>query len=768
MKMTDDRSYIDIQGRKLRYRLQKAGKNRIRVICTAGEEPAEPSGIITAAESALLNAGPGLQDTVVLHAEKTDEQEKTAGTAGTVCFRNGNLEVRVDPDTEKFTWYDCGREQLLFCEDGKELCREDVVRFTTGDEEPVVERVKTVDGERSFIKNLKPETVRQAYRAKLFFKFADDENLYGLGQGEDGAFNKRHQNTYLYQHNMRIPMPFLLSDKGYGILLDCGSLMTFEDDAAGSWFFLDTVKQLDYYVICGGCADDIIAGCRELTGRAALLPKWAFGYIQSKERYRTAAELRDVVKRYRDEEIPLDCIVQDWHTWNENCWGDKNLDQSRYGDMKERAGEIHAMHAHTMVSVWPNMNEGTENHAEFQAAGKLLNDLSTYDAFDEEARAIYWKQAKRGLFDQGFDSWWCDSTEPFTGSDWGGETKREPWERYAMVGGDHKHFLDPEQANLYAVAHARGIFENQRKDAPDRRVLNLTRSGYLSGQRYAAVLWSGDTAARWDILKKQIAEGLSMASSGYPWWTLDIGAFFTVRDCWQNRGCDCENDPTPKWFWQGDYEEGVKDKGYQELYVRWLEFGCFLPMFRSHGTDTPREIWNFGEKGMPVYDAIAKYIRLRYHLMPYIYSLAGAVTLEHGTMMRPLVFDFPDDRTAAACGCEFMFGPAFLVCPVTEPLYYERESRALTREKKWTCYLPAGTDWYDYWDHKKYEGGQEVTVDAPLDRMPLFVKAGSIIPTAEGLQYATQKPEGKICLEIFPGADGDFTLYEDAEDGYGY
>ena len=254
----------------------------------------------------------------------------------------------------------------------------------------------------------------------------------------------------------------------------------------------------------------------------------------------------------------------------------------------------------------------------------MLDDMSTYDAFDAEAREIYWQQAKAVLFDGGFDAWWCDSTEPFSGPDWGGEQKREPWERFQLVGGEHKRFLDPERANLYALAHARGIYENQRRETEEKRVMNLTRSGYAGSQRYGAVLWSGDTAARWSVMRGQIAEALSMAASGYPWWTLDIGGFFVVRENWRARGCGCENDPTPKWFWTGDFEAGIGDMGFRELYVRWLQFGCFLPMFRSHGTDAPREIWNFGQKGDAMYDAIEKFIRLRYRLMPYIYSLAGA------------------------------------------------------------------------------------------------------------------------------------------------
>lgn len=697
-------------------------------------------------------------------------------TKSGVALRSGNLIAIFNKDSGKLRWMDDETGETLLREGGHELTEQNVVRYTTGGEAPIIDRVKTVDGERNFIKNLKPVIDRKAYRAKLRFEFAEDEGIYGLGQAEEGIWNYRRQNQYLYQHNMRIPMPFFMSDKGYGVFADCCSLMTFQDDANGSYLFMDTVSQLDYYMIIGdaslckgGRFDAIIDAYRRLTGKAALLPKWAFGYVQSKERYKTAQELADIVRKHRELGVPLDCVVQDWHTWIEDHWGEKRVDKARYGDLKERMDEIHAMHAHSMVSVWPNMNSCTADYEQFREAGFLLNDLSTYNAFNEEARKMYWQQAKCELFDGGFDSWWCDSTEPFSGPDWGGETKREPWERYSLVGNEHKQFIDPEYANLFATMHAKGIYENQRADAPEKRVLNLTRSGYSSSQRYGAVLWSGDIDAKWSTLKKQIAEGLNMAASGYPWWTLDAGAFFVLKENWQARGCNCHTDPSPKWFWQGDYEDGIADKGYQELYVRWLQMACFLPMFRSHGTDTPREIWNFGKKGEPVYDAIEKTIKLRYRLMPYIYSLAGGVWLNNGMIMRPLMFDFPGDKRAVSASDEFMFGPSLLVCPVTEPMYYDRRSKPVSSDKKWTCYLPAGCDWYDFHTGTRYAGGQDVVVDAPLDSMPVFVRAGSIIPMCdEDIQYADQRPEHLLTLRVYPGADCDFELYEDAGDGYGY
>ncbi|MCR4655380.1 MAG: DUF5110 domain-containing protein [Lachnospiraceae bacterium] len=658
--------------------------------------------------------------------------------------------------------------EVILREGKKEFITVPVMKYTTGDEEPVIERVKTVDGERNFIKNLKEVEDHTALQGRLYFKFGDGESIHGFGQAEEGIYNLRGHVQYLYQHNMRVPMPMFVSDKGYGILFDAASLMTFNDTENGTYLFFDAISELDYYFILGPSMDRITDGFRFLTGAAAMLPKWAFGYVQSKEQYYTAKELYETAKRYRDLNVPIDCIVQDWNTWEKDKWGNKILDKERYGDMKEQAEKLHDINVHTMVSVWPNMNFGTENHKEFEEKGFLLNDLATYDAFSEEAREIYWRQAKEGLFDRGFDSFWCDSTEPFSGPDWGGEIKREPWQRYMLVGGEHKKYLPPEKANAYGLKHAEGIYVNQRKTTKEKRVLNLTRSCYASGQKYGAVLWSGDTCASWETLRRQITEGINMGLSGYPYWTFDIGGFFTVGKKWQNRGCGCNNDPTPKWFWKGRYDEGVNDLGYRELYVRWLQMGTFLPMFRSHGTDTPREIWNFGKEGEPFYDAIAEFIRIRYRLMPYIYSMAGSIRLKSFTVMRSLLFDFAYDPAARGMDSEFMFGKSLLICPVTEPMYYDAESRPLDREKKWSVYLPECEGWYDFFEGAFYKWGQSITVDCPIDRIPVFVKAGSIIPMRDGLSFAGGEPDTPLELHVYEGADGEFTLYEDAGDGYGY
>ncbi|MCR5627703.1 MAG: glycoside hydrolase family 31 protein [Lachnospiraceae bacterium] len=740
---------IDIEDKKIRF--TAVTDNIIRVTVTGKDSFDEISSL-------GIETGKNEGDGFTALEEDVDIKFYTDKVSVSVYKKNGTISFSRLSDG-----------MVLTRVTGHELVKTPVVYYTTGDEKPIIKRVKTVDGERNFVENMKPVTDHEAYRAKIRFRFKDSDIIHGFGQAEEGIFNYRGHVQYLYQHNMRIPIPFMISERNYGILVDCGCLMTFNDDERGSYIYLKNTEQLDYYVISGENADEIIAGYRYLTGKASMLPKWSFGYVQSKEKYTSQDELVSIAKKYRDLGVGLDCVVQDWKTWEGDEWGCKKVDRSRYPDLKKMTKVLKELHVHSMVSIWPNMNSGTVDYEEMTDKGFMLNDLATYDAFNEKARELYWTQCERDLFSGGFDSWWCDSTEPFSGPDWGGEKIREPWERFELVGKEHEKFLGQQRANLYAVSHAKGIYENQRKSKPDKRVLNLTRSGYPSIQKYGTMLWSGDIAASYDTLKTQITEGLNMAASGMPYWTLDIGAFFVVNKNWQKRGCDCNNDPTPKWFWHGNYEDGLEDNAYRELYVRWLEMGVFLPMFRSHGTDVPREIWNFGEKGTPFYDAIEAAIALRYTLIPYIYSLAGLVRVKDYTMMRPLFFDFADDAKACAIHDEYMFGPAFLVCPVTEPMYYdignvELEGVDTVRE----CYLPEGCDWYDCYTGKKYKGGSEVRVDTPLSHIGVFVREGSIIPMEHKLTYAEEVVDTPLEIHIYPGCDSEFYYYEDGGDDYGY
>lgn len=646
----------------------------------------------------------------------------------------------------------------------------DLVRYDTGDEPPEVEVVRTVDGERTFIRNLVARHDGTAYRAELRFASMPGEGLYGLGQDEAGGYQRRGTRTYLYQHNMRIPMPCLISDRGYGLLIDCPSLMTYDGTGTDNLLMLHAVSAIDFYVITGG-VDAAVRGFRRLTGPAPMLPKWAFGYVQSRERYQTSAELVDVARRYRELGIPLDCVVQDWKTWTGDQWGQKTVDPERFPDLGAMRAELEALDVHSMVSVWPNMANGCPDHREFAEAGLLLCDFSTYDAFDPRGRDRYWSQLTVQLRD-GFDSWWCDSTEPFAGPDWQGATLLPEAERFALVGGEHERCLGAHRANLYALAHARGIYEHELADqrdgaAPVRRVLNLTRSGYPGSQRYGAVLWSGDVSATWTDLRAEVAKAISMGLCGVPWWTTDAGAFFTGGTaCWRRWCEDPEADPV--WFWRGDYDDGVANPGYRELYTRWLQFAAMLPMFRSHGTDTPREVWNFGEPGDPFREAVAAAIQLRYRLLPYIYTVAAAAALDDAVMTRGLLFDFAEDPEARRISDEFLVGGALLACPVTEAAYYDKDGSSLDRAAPTRrCYLPRGARWRDFWTDELHEGGRWVEVPAPLDRMPLFVRAGSILPMQAPVRHALENRDA-FDVVIYPGTDGEGRLYDDDGLTHGY
>ncbi|MEI6100260.1 MAG: TIM-barrel domain-containing protein [Eubacteriales bacterium] len=670
--------------------------------------------------------------------------------------------IFADIDQDNIIWSACGKELLRLIRYSLESV--DVIKYSTQGEPPLIEVVKTVDGERTQISNLQPYVDRKAYTGSISIRIPKTTGIFGLGQDEDGVYNHRGTKCYLYQHNMRIPIPFMMTDQGWGILFDCPSLMIFDDTGDETTIWFDTVDQIDFYIITGNM-DTIVSEFRYLTGKAVMLPKWAFGYVQCKERYKTQDEMIAVARRYRELGVPLDCIVQDWKSWPGDEWGQKTVDKERYPNLGEMNRTLHGLNVHTMVSIWPNMAAGCPDHMEMAEKGHLLGDYSTYNAFDENAREVYWQQANKELFKRGFDSWWCDSTEPFTAPDWCGETKLPEEKRYELVGGEHKKFLDPTAANLYAVMHAKGIYQNQRKHDDHKRVFNLTRSGYPGIQKYGAVLWAGDTSARWDELKKEIAKGLNMCMSGIPYWTVDIGAFFVGGvECWRK----WSGDPNvkPAWFFDGEYDGGVDDPAYCELYTRWLQFGAFLPIFRSHGSGTPREIWNFGKPGEMFYDAIEKYIKLRYRLLPYIYSLAASVRTTGYTMMRSFLFDFSEDGTARNTADEFMFGDAILVCPVTQPMYYDKNG-AIESEKRRLCYLPKGTDWFDFWTGELYAGGQTVNANAEIDKIPLFVRAGSILLTQSDVQSAMEGT-GVLNVWIYGGSDTERSYYEDDGVSYNY
>ena len=685
--------------------------------------------------------GPGIEKQSPFSDWESGEEE------GRIWLKTALFRAEINRDTAFLTL--CRPDgDICLRECGSTLEGFDSQRIVN-DDQLVVEKVLTPDGLKPRVVSANRVFDKRLYRACISFSWPEGTCLYGLGQAENGRIDLRGGERYLHQSNREIAVPLLLSNRGAGLLFSCGSPMIFRDDGEVSTMAMEGAPQLDYYVLFGGM-DAMIAGYRRLTGAAVPLPRWAYGYIQSQERYESAQELIETAEEYRRRGLGLDALVLDWCSWEDGQWGQKTFDPARFPDPKAMMDRLHDLHTRLMISIWPNMDPSCANYQAFKRAGKLLPATELYDPFDPEARALYWQQAKEGLFDAGIDAWWCDSCEPFC-PEWSHEQRPDPARQYAEYVQDAGQSMPLDVCNTYALEHARTIFEGQRA-CSQNRVVNLIRSAYTGQQKYGTVQWSGDTSASWDTLRRQIGAGLNFCASGLPYWTLDIGAFFvkTAR----------------QWFWDGDYPQGLDDLGYRELYVRWFQLGAFLPVFRAHGTDVRREVWAFGEEGSIWYEALAKMIRLRYRLLPYLDALARDVWQSGGTLMRMLAFDFPDDDRACRTADEFMLGKELLVCPVLQPMYYEKNSRVLSGVSKTReVYLPKGADWYDFWTGERFAGGQTIEAAAELDCIPVFVRAGSILPLGKAVQHTGERSD-TIELRVYPGADASFVLYEDAGDGY--
>ncbi len=692
-------------------------------------------------------------------------------TPDEVILTTGKTVLRILRETGSFSWYDeNGRLLLTETEkDSKVLEKFPKYRMVAAR----TERVKTSDGEKEVIREAERVEDGFSYHATLNIRFQDGEAVYGFGQHEEGYGNLRGKTLYLYQENRKIVVPLMVSNLGYGILTDTYSPLIFSDagyspcagdaagDAAGdgrsaflAYIYSEAVPELDFHFINGGSMEGVVQGYRCLTGSAAMLPKWAFGYIQSQERYETQEEIEHVAGEYRRRGIGLDCVVLDWRSWEDGKWGQKTFDAARFPDPAGMVERLHEQHTHFMISVWANSDPGCENHEEFKAAGLFLPGQNIYNALSAAGRAMYWKQMKEGLFRYGIDAWWCDNSEPIT-PEWNHVERpaaSRAYDEYVRTVEDH---IPAEQMNAFALYHAQGVYEGQRQTTDGKRVCNLTRSAYTGSQRYGTILWSGDTAATWDTLTRQIAAGLNFCASGLPYWTTDIGAFFVKRGL--------------NWYWRGDFEDTVDDYGYRELFTRWYQWGAFLPVFRGHGTDCRRELWLYGNTDdVKFYDAILKANQTRYRLMPYIYSTAAGCWQNGGLMMEPLAFGWSGDPTALEVKDQYLFGPSLMVCPVHEPMYYLPRSQRIAREQSRRVYLPATPGgWYDYETGEHLEGGRWIYAAAPIDRIPVFVKAGSVIPETD-FALSTEEQSGEIRVKVYPGADGEFCLYEDDGDGYGY
>lgn len=666
-----------------------------------------------------------------------------------------SLSLVINKETASIQYYDSSGKLLLKERSYESKCLDEFDSYKIIDSDHVtLEQVKTPDGVKQVVREASKAFDKKLYRSRLYLDWQEDEALYGLGQHEEGNLNLRGKTVYLHQANMKIAIPFLLSSLGYGILMDTYSPMIFNDNQFGSYLYTEADIEMDFYFIYGGNMDGVVAGYRYLTGKATMLPKWAFGYIQSQERYETAEELIDTVKEHRRRNVGLDCIVLDWCSWEGSLWGQKTMDKTRFPDPSLMMREIHDNNANLLVSIWPNMSHECDNYNEFKDNNLLLPASNVYNAYKEEGRKLYWKQANEGLFCHDIDGWWCDSSEPFT-PEWNHNGKPEQSTMYHEFYETSSKHIPAQLCNSYGLYHAKAMYDGQRELTDEKRVINLTRSGYTGQQRYGAILWSGDISANWTTFKKQIAAGLNLCASGIPYWTLDIGAFFVKKGT--------------QWFWDGDYDEGTDDLGYRELYTRWYQYGSFLPIFRSHGTDCRREIWNYGEPGDMFYDALHKANRLRYQLMPYIYSLVGRVWKDDYTMHRMLAFDFPDDRIARETADQFMLGDSLMVCPVISPMYYDKASIPIENAAKIrNVYLPKGTGWYDFWTNEYYEGGQVITADAHIDTIPIYVKAASILPMTEFMNYVDELADAPVELRVYRGGDCTFELYEDEGNSYRY
>jgi alpha-D-xyloside xylohydrolase len=569
------------------------------------------------------------------------------------------------------------------------------------------------------------------------FVLSPDEGIYGLGQHQQGIWNYRGHTIRLLQENREVGIPVILSSQGYSLLWDNPAVTDIDVGVPAEPDVIRWTSEvgdvIDYYFIYGPTPEASIRHYRALTGEAPLMPEWLFGFWQSKERYRTQDEVLGVAQKYRELNVPIDGIIQDWRYWPDNTWGSHQFDPARYPDPAAMTRQLHDMHYHILISVWPKFDLGTSNFQQLEQAGAMFDPVipyvfppgqgKWYDPFSSAGREIYWKQISTELFSKGFDGWWLDAPEPELSGKWG------EFRTFRTAGGPGARVF-----NAYPLMHSTGIYQGQRAQTDQQRVVILTRSAYAGQQRNSAITWSGDIRATWQVFRDQIPAGLNFSVSGIPYWNTDIGGSFS--------------DAKPS------------DPSYAEIFARWFEFGSFCPMFRVHGsapdggTGPGKEYWRFDDATQAIWRT---YDNLRYRLMPYTYSVAWQVTSDGSTIMRPLIMDFSGDKEVLNIGDQYLFGPAIMVNPVTA-------QGAISRD----VYLPGTATWYDFWTGKSEAPARHIDAPAPLETMPLYVRAGSIIPMGPLLQYVGEKPANPIELRIYRGANGSFTLYEDEGDSYHY
>lgn len=650
------------------------------------------------------------------------------------------------------------------------------IHFLSKDGKLLLNDVNTI------LETRKDEANKGKYRITQNFRLADDEAIYGLGQLRDTFMNQRgRKNLKLWNHNTFIAIPYFTSEKGYGVYWDNAGKTYFNDTDLTS-FTSEVGTCADYYFMYkDGTQDGVIASIRELTGQATLFPKWAMGFWQCRERYKTSDELAGVLDKYREMKIPTDAIVQDWQYWGcDSNWnamkfqnpyyinkvGDpayakylpkdmrkmKAQGEPRLKSPEEMVKYVHHNNAHLMISIWANFGPWTDQYRELKQINALLpfdtwpknSGVMPYDVFNPKARNIYWKYLTH-LYNMGFDAWWTDSTEP---------------DHFEKLGDENYQTYDGSWLsvkNAFSLLHNKSIYEHQRamKNGNEKRAVQMTRSGCFGIQHYGTFSWSGDIQASWDEMKKQVPSGLNYTLCGIPFWNTDLGGFFYGG---------VNNDP--------------KNPYTQELQTRWMQWGTFMPLMRNHcSSPMVSELYEFGKPGDWAYDAIVKAIKLRYRLLPYIYSTAGDCVQNSGSMMRALVMDYAHDKKASRLNDEYLFGRSILVKPITDPMYTWKDKAKKGHTiypdmKKASApvnvYLPKGNKWYDFWNNALYEGGQNVQSLCPIDIMPVFIKAGTILPFGPDVQYSGEKPWNELEIRVYSGANGSFTLYEDEGDNYNY
>ena len=660
--------------------------------------------------------------------EQPQKVKLSVGKQGTaIVVRSTSMKVMIEPEEGKVSFYDTKGNVLIKEKSG--------ARFTDFDDV----------GTKTF----------SVYQPFILDK---DEAIYGLGQMQDGRMIQRGFKKYMVQDNTEDFIPFIISVKGYGLFWDNYSPTTFTDNEEETSFDSEVGDCVDYYVMVGGNADGVIAKMRQLTGQAPMNPLWTYGFWQSKERYKSQDETVGVVRKYRELNVPLDGIIQDWQYWGNNyLWNAMDFLNENFLHPKRMMEEVHGMHAHLAISIWQSFGPETLQFKEMEKKNMLFDfatwpvsgvniwppmedfpsKVKVYDPYNPEARDIYWKYLEKGLFSLGIDAWWMDSTEPDHHN-----RKPDDFNQMTYMGSFRK------VRNAFPLMCVSGVYDHQRATSSDKRVYIFTRSAFAGQQRYGANTWTGDINSNWKTLKNQISAGLNFSLCGIPYWNTDIGGFFLS-------GYD------------------ISDLDYKELLVRWTQFGAFCGMMRSHGEGQPREIYQFGKKGEPIFDALEKAIRMRYSFLPYIYGTSWQVTKNQSSLQRALMMDFPHDKDALNINDEFMFGKSILVCPVTEQLYTTKQGRRqftvdYDHVKSVDVYLPKGTSWYNYWTNERLDGGQHIQCAAPLDKIPLFIKAGSILPMGPDVQYVGEKSWENLELKVYEGANGEFVLYEDEGDNYNY